>query len=330
VGINARLDALPGPMTWVGGRSVAAFRVAGVTGFWIALLVVTGGAVLSGHSPVVGLGLVVACTAGSVLWASLRRLATGREDLVQLEYVWLCPAVATGLLVVLGEPLAPWLDLVAIGLVCFLAAGRVGCLLAGCCHGHPSEVGTLVDDPAPARGWPAVRVFPVPLLEAGCLAAVVPLAVVALSLARSGAVALALGLVTAVLRLATDPLRGDRGRARLRRSGSYWMAGTQLFAVLVLADRWATGGLRPVAVAAAGILFAAWLVVSAVRGEPTGVVSLVLVRETRAAAAAGRPVDVAGLGDEALGRLARLAFGAPRPASADRRDYFRTQTGATP
>ena len=34
---------------------------------------------------------------------------------------------------------SPYLDATALGLGAFLACGRVGCTLAGCCHGRPAS-----------------------------------------------------------------------------------------------------------------------------------------------------------------------------------------------
>lgn len=46
------------------------------------------------------------------------------------------------------------------------AVGRVGCLLAGCCYGKPSEWGIIYEAGTPAYNtYGAVKLFPVPIVE---------------------------------------------------------------------------------------------------------------------------------------------------------------------
>jgi hypothetical protein len=70
---------------------------------------------------------------------------------------------------VLGEPVLPYLDILVVGLIVYQAFGRVGCLMAGCCHGRPSSFGVRYGREHVATGYvyfvQGVRLFPVQLFE---------------------------------------------------------------------------------------------------------------------------------------------------------------------
>lgn len=64
----------------------------------------------------------------------------------------------------------PTLDCVLPSLPLAHACGRVGCFLAGCCYGLPSEVGFFM---SPESGGPyGVRLFPIQLVESACCAGI--------------------------------------------------------------------------------------------------------------------------------------------------------------
>lgn len=70
---------------------------------------------------------------------------------------------------IMGEEAARYLDVVAMGLGCILAVGRLGCLLVGCCYGRPGRWGVCYGEEHAAAGFPAhlvgVRLFPIQLVE---------------------------------------------------------------------------------------------------------------------------------------------------------------------
>jgi hypothetical protein len=69
----------------------------------------------------------------------------------------------------LGRSIWPYLDVVALGLGTFLVYGRVGCLLAGCCHGRPHRWGVRYRSNHAADGFTplyvGVRLFPIQAIE---------------------------------------------------------------------------------------------------------------------------------------------------------------------
>ena len=112
-GINAWLDRLPRTRFGAGSREAPAFRSLGVAGYYAALVVTLGGGLLVGRS-ILTLAVVSAVCALSFFgWAHLRRLMTGREHLVLLEHVWVALLCAWGALAAMGEPVLPYLDVMA-------------------------------------------------------------------------------------------------------------------------------------------------------------------------------------------------------------------------
>ena len=259
---NAWLDRVPRPTDWTSGRGVPAFRAAMVVGFHVAAIVTLIGALRVGLSMVVGVGLAIVGAGSFLLWSFVRRLIVGREDLVLLEHVWLFFAASAGYLTLVDQPVWAWLDVVAVACVLCLACGRIGCLMAGCCHGAPSGVGITYVEPGHASH--GVRLFPVQLLEAVFLGVLGIGGFAALGSRLPGAVVLALGAAYAIGRIGTESLRGDVRRRFLGITAARAMAVAQLLGIVAL-DEWRIGRgfaarqVVPAAAAAAVVTVAAVL-----------------------------------------------------------------------
>jgi prolipoprotein diacylglyceryltransferase len=251
--LNRLLDALPRTRLGCLSREVPAFRACGVTGFYVAVLVLIGGGLLAGRSPLVLAGLAGVCAASFFVYTYLRMWVTGRETLVLLEHVWFALAASAAWLWALGEPVLPYLDVVAVALCPFLAAGRVGCTLVGCCHGRPSRFGVVYPEHCAADGFPhqlvGVRLFPVPAIEAVALAGTGVAGLCALPFAAAGQVMVWFLLAYAVTRFGLEGLRGDRRPHLLGLSQARWMALAEVGAVLAFGE-----SPRPAAVASFALL----------------------------------------------------------------------------
>ncbi|WP_206791916.1 prolipoprotein diacylglyceryl transferase family protein [Amycolatopsis sp. MtRt-6] len=141
-------------------------------------------------------------------------LVTGRPRLVCLHGEAAAFAAAAGLLLLLHRPVLDGLGVVAPGVGLFLAAGRIGCLSAGCCHGRPARWGVRYGERHVAAGLPAeyagVPLVPVAAVEAVALAGTA--AVAALVTAGGGpGFGWYLGLHL-VVRFWLEFLRGDEDR----------------------------------------------------------------------------------------------------------------------
>ena len=153
---NRLLDRVPRENLHPGAREVPAFRSLGVLGFHLAVLTALLTGFVAGVPPLDVMALSAVAGASFFGWGLLRRALAGRESLVLLEHVW----VALGAVALLrwgaGEPVLPGLDVLCVALCPFLALGRIGCLVAGCCHGQPARLGIVYPPSAgPPPGWPA-------------------------------------------------------------------------------------------------------------------------------------------------------------------------------
>lgn len=210
--INTWFDALPRETIWASGRGVPALRAMGVLGFHAAVALLVVGAVRLDRPLSAAFGAAVNCAAGFFLWALVRRWLFHLEKLVLLEHAWFAMASVAFYMVLIHEPVWLWLDAAAVALCGFLTFGRIGCLLAGCCHGQPSSFGIRYT----RAGHPAdgLRLFPVQGVEAACLAVLTIGGLAGLGSGRPGDVFLTITVLYAVVRFGTEGLRGD-GRSRL-------------------------------------------------------------------------------------------------------------------
>jgi hypothetical protein len=210
------------------GRSWSSFHVCGVTGLALGTslaLWLAGPAALSRSVIVVLLG------SGVVTFLALAmatKIATGREALVYYHHEIAILAVAAGLLAALDLPVLPYLDVTALGLGVFLACGRCGCLMVGCCHGRPHRWGIRYGAEHAAEGFPdryvGARLFPIQAVEAVIVAAIVTAGAGAILAGRPAGTAWSIYVVSyAVLRIWLEELRGDGVRPYWRRlSEAQW------------------------------------------------------------------------------------------------------------
>ncbi|HEX3144565.1 MAG TPA: prolipoprotein diacylglyceryl transferase family protein [Pyrinomonadaceae bacterium] len=226
--INTYLDALPRPRLAVLGRNVPTFRTCGIAGFYLALIVLMGGGLLAGRSLIVLAVLALVSALSFFAYAHLRKWITGYEELVLLEQVWFALACNAGALWLMREPLLPYLDVVSVALCFFLAAGRVGCTLVGCCHGHPASVGITYKEACANDGFSrhliGVRLFPVPAIEGAGLLLIGGSGLIALPFAGAGKVLAWYLIAYSVMRFGLEEMRGDYRPHFLGLSQARWMS----------------------------------------------------------------------------------------------------------
>jgi hypothetical protein len=157
--------------------------------------------------------IVTACIAFVALAQITRRVAR-RERLVYYhhEIVVLCLVALVAWLA--GGRVLAHLDATALGLGLFLACGRIGCTVAGCCHGRPARRGIVYGPEHAERGFTrhlvGVPLVPVQAIEAGLVVSIVT-AGAALTLGGAPAGTGLTVYVTgyAVVRFGLELLRGD-------------------------------------------------------------------------------------------------------------------------
>jgi Prolipoprotein diacylglyceryl transferase len=244
-----RLERLLRPTLVVHGRRHSAFRLCGLVGLAAALAVC--GAVLAARGVALwGLPLLGATGVATFLALALAvKAVSGRESLTYYHHEIAILATCAIAAEAVGLRVAASLDGVVLGIGAFLACGRVGCLLVGCCHGRPSRRGLRYGPAHAAAGFPAelvgVRLAPVQAVEAGVAAAITAagVAVVAAG-ARAGVALLVYVSAYGVARFVLEEWRGDAGRRRLLGfSEAQWtsLALTGLAAVSGPPPRWPAG-----------------------------------------------------------------------------------------
>jgi prolipoprotein diacylglyceryltransferase len=246
--INAFLDALPRPRLQRLGRDVPTYRALGVAGYYGALLLILAGGLLTGRSLLVLAILALVSGVSFFVYAHVRRWITGQERIVLLEHVWFALAASAAVLWILHEPVAAYLDIESVGICLFLAAGRAGCTLVGCCYGQPASIGIAYGEAAALDGFPrdlvGVRLFPVQTVEMVGLLVIGTGGMFALRYAHPGTVVVWFLAAYAILRFGLEGIRFDPRPHLLGLSQARWMAMIEVGAILWLSDGHSLKGLR--------------------------------------------------------------------------------------
>ncbi|HYO12270.1 MAG TPA: prolipoprotein diacylglyceryl transferase family protein [Thermoanaerobaculia bacterium] len=193
--------------------------------------------------------VVVAGTAAAILFALVTEVLTGREVYTFYHYQILVIAGGAGLLAWLDRPVLPSLDLVALALGVVQGVGRLGCLMAGCCHGRPHGWGVRYGEAHAEQGFArslvGVRLFPIQAVESLCLFTLTAAGTALVLSGRPPGSALATYLVGyGTLRFGLELARGDSLRPFARGfSEAQWTAGFVVTATVALE----AAGLLPLA-----------------------------------------------------------------------------------
>lgn len=231
--------AMPAPTVSVGGRRYSTFRIAGYTG-----LALGGGlgamlTTLTGRSVAVLTLLVLLSAAVFLATAAVTRMLVGEDRLTYYHHQFTILGAASAFLALTSQPVLAYLDVIALGIGAFLACGRVGCLLVGCCHGRPARWGVSYGPAHCALGfgepYRGVALLPVQAFEAACVAAVVAAGSVLVLLGASAGSALVWYLAAyGCARFWLEFVRGDPVRPiRAGFSAAQWTSFTLVGALAV-------------------------------------------------------------------------------------------------
>jgi hypothetical protein len=99
----------------------------------------------------------------------ITKILAGEEVIIYYHHEIAVIVTSAVFLRLTRQPVLPYLDVLVLGLGLFLACGRIGCLVVGCCHGRPCRWGVRYGkDPADA-GFPrhlaGVKLFPIQAVE---------------------------------------------------------------------------------------------------------------------------------------------------------------------
>jgi len=228
---NAVFDALIRPSFHLGGRTWPFFGLFVCSGIAAGISL----ALFLGRASGVPVGTTAIALAAGLVGAGVLAVATetlvGRELYTFYHYQIIVLVAGAGMLALLGRPVLPCLDLIGPSLGMVQALGRLGCLMAGCCHGKPHPWGVRYGPEHAEQGFArelvGVRLFPIQGIESlYVLALAVSGAALVLTGQPAGS-ALATYLIGyGTIRFHMELARGDAARPyALGFSEAQWTAG---------------------------------------------------------------------------------------------------------
>ena len=167
--INDRLDRWIRPNITAWGRRWRAFEVCQGIGLLLSLLLVVSLTLQLGLSlwVILAIGLSAILTYLGVVLSN--KVLFNLERLVYYNFQIAVVATTALLLWGLKQPLLTYLDITVLGIGMCLACTRIGCLMAGCCHGRPAPCGACYGQHHAIAGFTPyyvnVRLFPIQAVE---------------------------------------------------------------------------------------------------------------------------------------------------------------------
>jgi hypothetical protein len=168
--LNVHLDNFVRPHISLRGKYVSAYKVFGYTGFMLAVLYSAILSVFISCSVVVIGGLALTSAVTFLTLVMVTKIIIGDERIIYYHHEIAIIMSTFGFLHLINQPVLQYIDLTVIGIGVFLAVGRVGCLMVGCCHGRPHGWGVRYRnehaDAGFTRHYVGVRLFPIQAVEA--------------------------------------------------------------------------------------------------------------------------------------------------------------------
>lgn len=166
---NNCLDKLVRPEMNILHRSRSSFHVCGYTGLVFAIMLAITLVVYLGLSQWLIIGIIGIAMLTFLGLAMATKIITAEEQLIYYHHEIAIIIMAAIFLRILNQPVLPYLDLTILGIGIFLACGRVGCLMVGCCHGRSHKWGVCYRKEHADAGFThyyvGVRLFPIQAVE---------------------------------------------------------------------------------------------------------------------------------------------------------------------
>jgi len=170
---NRALDALLRRARGHGLGPDRAFRVCGVAGFLAGAVLSLGLAWHRSLSLGIAAAVIVAALAASLGVAVATKVLVGEERWTFYHHLLTVLAAGAAVPWLLGRPVLPHLEVLVLGFAALHVPGKLGCFLAGCCHGRPCRIGVVYGEDHARAGFPpqlaGARLFPVQLAEGAWL-----------------------------------------------------------------------------------------------------------------------------------------------------------------
>jgi hypothetical protein len=165
------------------------------------------------------------------------KIITGEEQLIYYHHEIAIMLVSAMVARLLHRPALPYLDVTILGVGTFLAFGRIGCLMVGCCHGRPCHWGISYRHEHAEEGFAhylvGVRLFPIQAVESLFVFAVVMIGAAAVLRGQPAGTAFALYTIGyGFVRFCLEFFRGDTDRPyTLGFSQGQWLSLWLMFGV---------------------------------------------------------------------------------------------------
>lgn len=228
--LKQRFEGLPHAAVHLGAHAVPTFRLCLAAGLTMGVALACALTAYRG----LDVGVMTAVASAALLTffalAMLTKIVTGVENMVHYHCVLAAISAAAITAWLLRQPILPYLDATILGIGVLAVCGRIGCLMAGCCHGRPHAWGVCYRDEHAAIGFPeylvGVPLFPIQLVESLCALAIVAGGVVLILSGAAPGIALAWYVILYnVARFCIEFARGDLERSyRLNLSEAQWTA----------------------------------------------------------------------------------------------------------
>lgn len=209
------------PAWRIAGRDVSLFHICGVSGLFVGTGLGVWLAMRTGLSPLLVMGLLGVAIVVFAVLALATKVVLGREALIYYHHEVAVLVSVGAVLRAIDAPVLPYLDVTILGIGAFLAFGRCGCLMVGCCHGRPHGWGVRYSAAHAREGFPTcfvgVSLLPVQVFEAAIVACIVAAGAAAVASSQPAGTALSGYVVLyGLARIWLEELRGDRTRP-------YWL-----------------------------------------------------------------------------------------------------------
>jgi prolipoprotein diacylglyceryltransferase len=167
--ISRLMDNAVSPEVKILGRKFSGYFCFVVTGLIYAFILATVLTLVSGASLLISISMICLNVIALLSFAMITKIIWGFERYTFYHYMAMVLFCTPFLLRMIGQPVFPYLDIISLALMTNLALGRMGCFIAGCCHGKPCKWGVLYGKKHVHSEFTpfylGVRLFPLQLLE---------------------------------------------------------------------------------------------------------------------------------------------------------------------
>lgn len=236
------LEHIARPTFLLSKKRKSFYNLFGISGMLVTGILALGLTYARGLSIPVTLALLLLALLISIAHVILTIKLTGNDRLVFLRYFLSIMAVSALFLHLLNRPVIPYLEVIALGLGGMQCLGRIGCFMAGCCHGRPHRLGVAYQQRQLTAGFSkyliGVRLIPVQLIESAWIGFSVLAGLIHVLIDSMPGVGLGTYLVLfSAGRFFLEMLRGDRLRTyRAGLSEAQWLSA--LIIALTVAMEW--------------------------------------------------------------------------------------------